>query len=43
MRGILGHCISVVEKSISALFMVVLLLAVNVWLSAGTVLILGCV
>ena len=43
IRGILGHCISVVEKSISALFMLVLLLAVNVWLSAGTVLILGCV
>ena len=43
IRGILGHCISVVEKSISALFMVVLLLVVNVWLSAATLLILGCV
>jgi ABC-type multidrug transport system fused ATPase/permease subunit len=43
IRGILGHCISVVEKSISTLFMVILLLVVNVWLSAGTLLILGCV
>ena len=43
IRGILGHCLSIVEKSISALFMLVLLLALNVWLSAGTVLILGCV
>ena len=44
IRGILGHCLSIVEKSISALFMLVsFLLALNVWLSAGTVLILGCV
>jgi ATP-binding cassette, subfamily B, bacterial PglK len=43
IRGILEHCLSVVEKSISALFMLVLLLVLNVWLSAGTVLILGCI
>ncbi len=43
IRGLIAPCISIIEKSVSALFILGLLLAVDARLAMGTVLILGCV
>ncbi|MBM4309820.1 MAG: ABC transporter ATP-binding protein [Deltaproteobacteria bacterium] len=43
IRAVLAPCISIVEKSVSALFILALLLAIDARLSMITVLILGCV
>jgi len=43
IRGVLAPCISIIEKSVSTLFIFVLLLVVDVRISLSTVLILGSV
>jgi len=43
IRAVLAPCISIVERSVSALFIMALLLAIDARLSIITVLVLGCV
>jgi ATP-binding cassette, subfamily B, bacterial PglK len=43
IRGIAGPCISIIEKSASALFVFIFILLVDVWLCISTVFIFGCV
>ncbi len=41
MRNVLAPCISIIEQSVSALFILALLLAADVWISLGTLAVLG--